>query len=105
MIGVDIEEVGRFKLDRNDAFVKKHFSKEEIDYAFANTLPEQHLCGIFCAKEATFKATGKRIDSVSVSHTSKGNPYILIAGKKQEGLQLSISHCRTHAVAVVYGSD
>ena len=58
-IGIDIELVEKFRkmsLVENHPFVKKYFSKIEIDYCFIQNDPIQHLCARFAVKEATIKA-------------------------------------------------
>lgn len=55
MIGVDIEDISRFK-DKEQAFYERIFTKLELDYCFSKKNPAPHLAARFCAKEAVFKA-------------------------------------------------
>jgi phosphopantetheine--protein transferase-like protein len=119
-IGIDIEETSRFKdLDEKSTFLKNNYTKEEIKYCFSKNQPQIHLAGMFCAKEATKKATGKDIplNTIEITHSKTGKPEIKIReernvkrnkkgsekSKKAEQIQLtvSISHTKTTAVAVV----
>ena len=104
MIGIDIEEVDRFDLPKNHAFLKKVFTKSEIDYAFSKTKPAIHLCGMFCAKEATIKALPIKIQpkDILIMRNKQGKPSIKLR-KHLRGhtLALSISHSTNYAVAVV----
>lgn len=64
----------------------------------------EHLAGIFAAKEAFFKALGKKAEwlDVSVEHKENGEPFInsslLRPGQKAA---LSISHDGDYAIATV----
>ena len=79
-------------------------------YAFSKSLPAQHLCGFFCAKEAYIKASGKRkvdLRKIEVVHDDSGAPLLLIHveaevdGANLMEISLSISHTREYANAVV----
>ncbi len=104
-IGVDIEEVGRFKdlpfLENKD-FYGKVFVAREIDYCLKQTNPYPHFTARFCAKEAAIKACSGRITNpLDIEITKRGDkPAIksrLIKGK----IHLSISHTEKYAVAMV----
>ncbi|NUN11957.1 holo-ACP synthase [Candidatus Micrarchaeota archaeon] len=98
-VGVDLEQIKRFKLPKTSSLIKKIFSTKEIDYCFAKQKPEQHLAARFAAKEAFFKASGKKTSykKVEVRNNKQGKPFLFVNGKKT-GL-LSLSHSSTHAVA------
>ena len=54
-VGVDIEDIGRFrKLDQKSSgvFLKKVYTKNELDYCFQKSVPAQHLAVRFAGKEA-----------------------------------------------------
>lgn len=108
-IGVDIEQVERFKSLRN-AVIQRCYSKEELAYANSCAKPAERLCGLWCAKEAAVKALGgvdvSYID-IEVSHRESGQPYVKRSKKiehllMQHGaseIKVSISHTGQYAVA------
>jgi holo-[acyl-carrier protein] synthase len=103
-VGVDIEDVDRFKLDRNkdNAFLKRIFTKNELDYCYARKSCHQHLAARFAGKEAIIKALNN-IQKKSIQHNmieimnnSSGVPEAH-AGKYR--IRLSLSHDSTKAIA------
>lgn len=109
-VGIDIVDISRIeKIDR-DRFCNKILSDAELN----NTYKAENLAGIFAAKEAFSKAmgtglTGFGFKDISVMHTTLGKPYFTFSKKLEKlmdkkcvtGVELSISHEKTHAVAVV----
>jgi len=112
-IGFDVADINRF-----DNFVEKQkmprlFSKNEFDYiAMKNNAPET-IAGMFCAKEAFFKALGTGITNIAelaqveIGHNKLGAPYYIFPPelvKKYEikniNVLVSISHTKTVAAAV-----
>jgi holo-[acyl-carrier protein] synthase len=113
-LGTDIEEVKRFNLSRDNAFLQKVFTNLELDYAFGKSIPAQHLCGFFCAKEAYIKAIGDRkvdLRSIEICHNESGAPFICVIESdlnvesglnlKSEKILVSISHTKEFATATV----
>ncbi len=104
-IGIDIEEIKRFKLSKENTFIKRNFSEVEITYAYSKSKPQQHLCGFFCCKEALKKVLGVSIDmnEISIEHKFSGEPILKINKNflKSKKISLSISHCEDYAVASV----
>ena len=104
--GVDIEQVARFA-NRDDVFFRTLFTDSEIDYCRSKSFPEQHFCGIYCAKEALSKALSGIVANIEyhdfcVEHDALGAPYFVPNAKLQDiDISLSISHTREYAVAVV----
>ncbi|MHC4945963.1 MAG: holo-ACP synthase [Planctomycetota bacterium] len=116
--GVDIIELDRIgRLVDQKPFPEKLFSPEEIEAVRTGELEGQRvvsrLAGLFAAKEAVMKALGTGwargvawVD-ISISHTPQGQPFVTLSGKAAEiadsmGVKkahISISHCKTHAVA------
>jgi len=81
-IGIDIVHIPRFKkaLERwGDNLKRRVFTSEEMDYCSARGFPEQHLAVRFAAKEAFFKALGRRIGfrEVEVVSGRDGKPFIV----------------------------
>ena len=102
-IGIDIEEVRRFKLPRKHAFISRIFTQKELDYAFSRRNPEMHLCGMFCAKEAIIKSglSGNFLMSeIEILHKENGKPTAKLPKmKKNFYFKISISHAGKYAVA------
>ncbi len=102
-IGIDIEEIGRFKLPKTHAFIRRIFTPQEASYAFARQRPEMHLCGIFCAKEAVRKAgvgSSVLMRDIVISHQKNGKPMAKVAKKgKIMSFEVCISHAGEYAVA------
>ena len=111
MIGVDIERIDRFE-HFTQAGYERIFSKKEIEYAsqFENNL--EHLCGFYCVKEAFVKALGEKgliYSDIEVLHDDEGKPYInrtpyiksLLRERFCNKIDISISHCKGQAIAVV----
>lgn len=107
-IGVDIEDIERFK-GKSDEFLNRVFTDVELEYCLKYSKPESHLAARFCAKEAVVKAlTALDIENVSykdieVFHNEKHCPQIRILKPIDKNVifQLSLSHDRTKAIAFV----
>jgi len=105
-IGTDIELVSRFRARLRDVrFLRKAFSESELAHCFARDDPSECLAARFCAKEALVKASPRRLSLSQIVVTGGGEgkkPSITVKDKRfRYGVHLSISHCRTHAVATV----
>ncbi|MEK7288259.1 MAG: holo-ACP synthase [Elusimicrobiota bacterium] len=106
--GIDIIEIERIRKvsQRNPAFLKRVFSKEELGYALKSKKKWERLAVRFAAKEAVWKALRGRqqvaLRGISVSRAANGEPWVNL---KTLGLpkgwkaSLSLSHNDTHAVA------
>ena len=106
--GIDIIEVARVKriAEKNSRFLEKIFTAGEIDYCLKKRNKYQHLAARFAAKEAFFKAIGRRINwtDVELYNLSSGKPELKIRDKKRfrvEHAHVSISHLKDYAVAAV----
>lgn len=107
-IGVDIEDIERFK-GKSEEFLNRVFTDVELEYCLKYSKPESHLAARFCAKEAVVKAlTALDIENVSykdieVFHNEKHCPQIRILKSINKNIifQLSLSHDRTKAIAFV----
>lgn len=111
MIGIDVEDVSRFKLWKTENFARL-FTGAEIAYAQKFKNSAEHFCGFYCVKEAFVKATGGQpldFKQIEVLHTETGKPYInktdyiLSVLKKTNltGVEVSISHTKSIATAIV----
>lgn len=107
-VGIDIIEVERIKkaLERNPRFLKRVFTQQEIAYSQDKKNMHQHLAARFAAKEAFFKALGRRIGwrDVGLCNLASGKP--VLDFHIQETLpftkaEVSISHLKDNAAAVV----
>ncbi len=104
MVGIDIVEVARIERLREtygDAFLRKVFTAEEAAYAVGKRRWSESLAGRFAAKEAFMKAWGRRLPwkGIEVRSGEKDNPFVVFQGVRYD--EVSISHERTFAVAVV----
>lgn len=115
-VGVDIVEVPRIKYAVSrwkDAFLKRIFTENEIQYSKAKKFACQHLAARFAAKEAVLKAIGDSsiqrigLSEVEVFNDESGKPFIRLSGeakKIQESrgiseIIISMSHTRKFAIA------
>lgn len=107
-IGVDIIEVDRIKklVQKNPRFLRRIFTPLEIDYCQNKKNKFQHLAARFAAKEAFFKAIGKKIKwtDVEVSNLPSGKPQLHIKDPTDFSFQktfISLSHLDEYAVATI----
>lgn len=98
-----------------DRFLKRVFSPDEIKYCMRRVRPGPSLAARFAAKEAFYKAATPLADrSISLYFhwrdaevfREQGAPEMRLAGDfkdvvKGRELSLSLSHSKTHAVAVM----
>lgn len=66
-IGTDIEEVQRFENMSEPsftAFLKRNFTKNELDYCLSKDAPAPHLAARYAGKEAVIKA----LFSLDITH-------------------------------------
>jgi holo-[acyl-carrier protein] synthase len=105
-IGVDIIELDRIaRAVRRASFRDRVFTAAEQDYCAGCTGPERYA-GRFAAKEAVAKALGVslRWKEVEILRNSQGAPEAHLHGQAAARLAgrrllVSISHCRSYAVA------
>ncbi|MBI5733601.1 MAG: holo-ACP synthase [Candidatus Kerfeldbacteria bacterium] len=97
-IGTDLVYIPKFKnLDR--AALEKIFNIDELEDSRI-----EHLAGIFAAKEAFFKALGKKINWLDVLITKNvdGQPKLVYQPLTNNSLvSVSISHDGDYALAAV----
>ena len=111
-IGVDIEDIERFK-GKSDDFLKRVFTPLELEYCLKFSKPESRLAARFCAKEAVVKALtaldieGVSYNEIEVFHNEKHCPQIRILKSLEKNIlfQLSLSHDRTKAIAFVTAEE
>jgi holo-[acyl-carrier protein] synthase len=118
-IGVDTIEIERVKAaiegHAGGRFERRVFTESEIAYCRSRGNPYPHFAARFAAKESGMKAlgTGWTADvfwqGIEVWNDSRGRPFLKFNGKTAEyvrkmgitGAQVSLSHDRSRAVAVV----
>lgn len=110
MIGIDICNISRFTSMNNlDSFLKKYFTKKEIEYIGDKNSKYEHIASIFSLKEAFVKALGtgfgeiKPID-VEILHDFSKKPYIVLHNHDipfLKNVECSVSHDGMMAVGVV----
>ncbi len=108
MIGVDIEDIERFK-NKPQTFLDKVFTQNEQLYCLSKSDSEKHFAARFCAKEAVIKALSSYDihdvypKDIEVYHLENKCPAVKILKTldKKISFNLSISHDRTKAIAFV----
>ncbi len=115
-IGTDIVECLRIAqmIERHgELFISRVYTPHEIQYCQSRKLATQHYAGRWAAKEAVLKAIGtgwRRGISwrdVEIFNEAGGQPTVQLHGGAREiserlgiiEMQISISHCRSHATA------
>lgn len=113
-IGTDIVEIERIRLaiKRNEKFVYRIFSKNEIEYFTRRNFRAEFIAGRFAAKEAVVKAMGTGFSGfefrdIEIDRNAAGKPIVLLKGKAKQlvlkhgdyKFHISISHERKNAVA------
>jgi holo-[acyl-carrier protein] synthase len=107
-IGIDLIEVERVKkaMEKHPRFLDRVFTPEEVRYSQGKKNAAQHLAARFAAKEAFFKALGRRISwaEVGVVNLPSGQPMLEVKSAESLGfsrVHLSLTHLRAHAQAIV----
>ena len=113
--GVDIIEIERVKQSIEDTegkFCERVYTQKEIEYCESKKAQKyQHYAARFAAKEAVLKAISQLLKSkfdiewkeIEVLNDEEGRPHVnlLKEGIEISGIDISISHCKTYAVASV----
>lgn len=110
-IGIDIIEVARLEklVEKNSRFLQRIFTPHEISYCQDKKNKYQHFAARFAAKEAFFKALGRRIKwtDIGLINLSSGKPQLEIKDIKLkekyslDKIHVSIAHLAEYAAAVV----
>ena len=113
--GIDIIEIERVKqsIEETDGkFCERVYTEKEIEYCESKKMQKyQHYAARFAAKEAVLKAISELLESkfdiewkeIEIQNDENGRPYvnILKQGLNIDNIDISISHCKTYAVASV----
>ena len=115
-IGTDIVECLRIAqmIERHgELFIARVFTPEEIEYCSSRKAATQHYAAFWAAKEAVLKALGTSWvrgigwRDIEVFNENEGHPRVTFGGGARDvcerrgvaDMLISLSHCRTHAVA------
>ena len=113
-IGVDIVEIRRIReiLAKDNGFLEKIFTSNEIEYLRRRNLRPEYVAGRFAAKEAVSKALGTGFRGFSfrdiiIEKSTLGKPIVTLKGKARvianktgnTNIHLSISHGEDNAIA------
>ncbi|MDO4576434.1 MAG: holo-ACP synthase [Planctomycetia bacterium] len=116
-IGTDItscERIGRMIERHGDYFLTRVYTDWELEYCRGRKQFRESFTGRWCAKEAILKALGTgwirgiAWRDMEIRALPTGAPYVLLGGGVLEAallhgvseIQVSISHCDTHATAM-----
>ena len=113
--GIDILEIERIKqsIEETDGkFCERVYTQKEIEYCESKKVQRyQHYAARFAAKEAVLKAISQLLESkfdidwkeIEILNDENGRPYVnlLKQGLNINNIDISISHCKTYAVASV----
>ncbi len=114
--GTDIIEINRIQKsieEMGERFLERVYTPQEIAYCESKKMQKyQHYAARFAAKEAVFKALSEQLKdkyaiewrNIEVLNTLQGKPKIDLLGieiPSIKSMDLSISHCKTYAVANV----
>lgn len=107
-LGFDLIEVERIKqvAERYPKFLERVFTPREKEYSLAQKNPYLHLAARFAAKEAFFKAIGRRIPwaKIGVYNLPSGQPELelfISVPVEFDRMRVSLSHLNSVAGAVV----
>ncbi|HEY9584314.1 MAG TPA: holo-ACP synthase [Candidatus Paceibacterota bacterium] len=114
-IGVDIEDVGRFrslKLSSDKTFLGKIFTERELAFCFSKKNSAEHLAGRFSAKESVIKALGAfgvpaiHFSEIEIKNDKKGLPKVTIgrSNLKSYDVKVSISHSKDKVLTAAIAS-
>jgi len=110
--GIDIIEVDRIEsiLKQNKRFKNRVFTAKEIEYCESKKNRYEHYAVRFAAKEAVWKALGRRgiiLKNIEIIKELDGKPNVLMKKNRNSGREIlvSLSHTEKYAVAhaIVFG--
>ena len=113
--GIDIIEIERIKNsieETSGKFCERVYTQKEIEYCESKNVQKfQHYAARFAAKEAVLKAISQLLESkfdiewkeIEILNDEEGRPCVnlLKQGFDIDSIDISISHCKTYAVASV----
>lgn len=119
-IGTDIVECYRIAqmIERHEErFLRRVFTQREICYCSSRKSATQHYAGRWAAKESILKVLGTgwshgiEWTDIEIQVTAEGKPFVQLSGQAAKiaemlGIRevlITISHCRSYAVAFASG--
>ena len=108
-VGIDCVDIARFDKDAlsNKKFLKRIFTKDEIQYCNTKGKPSQHFAVRFAGKEAIVKALSQYnikipLNQIEIVNNREGIPFVRILNEKYKDLEIkiSLSHSSEIAIAV-----
>ena len=114
-IGIDIIEIERIShwLNTDKDKLGRLFTKRELEYFHTKNWAPETVAGMYCAKEAFFKALGtgiipSKMLELEILHDPHGSPFYKLSPRlvtdhrlSTARLQLSISHTKTIVAVAV----
>lgn len=116
LIGIDIVDIARIRLiaDRTPRFLERVFTAQELRYCYMKKDPFPSLAARFAAREALRKLDRAFVKGIGFHETeiivdAEGRPRLVLHGTALQrareadikDLEISLSHSRDQAVAVV----
>lgn len=113
-IGIDIVEIGRISeyLNKNENFLKRLFTENEIKLFQSKGYKEETIAGNFAAKEAVSKSLGLGIrgydfKDIEILRDELGKPIVITHNNLEKickdynilEIKVSISHGKDYAIA------
>ena len=115
-IGTDIVECLRIAkmIERHgELFINRVYTATEIRFCQSRKQATQHFAGRWAAKEAVLKALGLELGrgisfrDIEIRNSEQGQPEVGMRGGARDAvvsrgvreIKISVSHCRSHAVA------
>lgn len=102
-IGTDIVSILRLKetIERNNNFLKKTYTKEELKIAHSIKNPLNFYATRFAGKEAIFKATNAKYEfnQIEILKAEDGSPIASIINQPDIKIKLSLSYEDNYAIA------
>ncbi|MBQ7797608.1 MAG: holo-ACP synthase [Clostridia bacterium] len=110
MIGIDVEQIDRFK-NLTTHLIERVYTAQEIEYCNSHQNSHIHFAGMWCAKEAVVKALNDlslAVSEIEILHKPRGAPYVNVTpklktyfdDKKVKNIHISISHTDQIATAI-----
>ena len=101
-VGIDISYNKRFKKYK---IIKKFLTVKELEIYNnkTNKNKKEFAAGRFAIKEALYKATNWKLNfkDIEILNYDSGEPYILIKGKPDKRLAISLSHEKNYTIGIV----
>lgn len=105
-VGIDIEEVARFRACHPAAkqrFYRAIFTQKEMQYCMSKKDPYPHFTARFCAKEAVTKALYKTrvsLKHIEIINDAQGRPQVNMKKNSNYIIEISLSHTKQYAIAI-----